>query len=136
MSEESLPPANADSHPILQWARNSERGRVHTALRETLENTLKFLTLSLLLSWAKTHTGPWLPRDLLQVMSILCVIPGALLRMICIFNDPRNIAQIIKELPVLGTSLRGDLTVYWLVIFLLVPLFIGLGYICTCADFR
>jgi hypothetical protein len=74
----------------------------HKELREMLENAIKFTALAILLVWTRDHiTTSWL-KVLITVVGTLCLVPGALLRTICVLTNPLIKKQLIKEIPFLG----------------------------------
>ena len=97
-----------------------------------IENTVKFVALFLLLCWASDQIHNPLAGALLRVASCLCVVPGALLRTICIFTNEGISQELIKEVPALGRTLHQNANVYRLgVTFTIMFLLFGSMYVCA-----
>src|SRR5271165_314715 len=56
--------------------RNLLQNYAHKELREIVENALKFITLSILLLWARGHTHSIGTKGVLEASSLLCIVPG------------------------------------------------------------
>ncbi len=109
-----------------------KRDRAHKQLREMVESGIQFLALFLVLCWISDQIHNPVCRGLLKIAAYLCLFPGALLRMLCVFANEAMAKQIIKECPVLGLGIYRFLNLYRLafgVVFLL--LFFGGTYICA-----
>jgi hypothetical protein len=79
-----------------------KRDLAHKALKEMVENAVQFLALFLVLCWISDHIHNPFSQALFRVSAFLCLFPGALLRVLCVFANKKMVKQIIKECPVLG----------------------------------
>lgn len=114
-----------------------KRDHAHKELREMIENTVKFVALFLLLCWASDKIHNPVAYVLLRVASYLCVFPGALLRMMCIFANEGISEELIKEVPALGRTLYRYANVYRLgVIFTILFFLFGSMYVCAYVRFH
>jgi hypothetical protein len=77
--------------------RDLVKDYTHKEIRETLENTVKFLSLSALLLWASYHAVNVPARVILGVVSGLCFFPGAGMKAICLVTNPVINKQLRKE---------------------------------------
>jgi len=114
-----------------------KRDLAHKALREMVENAVQFLALFLVLCWISDQIHNPASRALLRIPAFLCLFPGALLRVLCVFANEKMAKQIINECPVLGRSIYRYLNLYRLalgVTFML--LFFGGTYICAYVHFQ
>ena len=117
------------------------RDATHKQLRELLENIIQFLALFFLLLWASDHvqipapntaaqtiqTSPSHPstgtplsnepnlslkKFLLRAAAALCLVPGAILRLLCVFTNKTIEEQIKKECPTFSRRLYQSLDLY------------------------
>jgi hypothetical protein len=76
--------------------------RTHKQVREMMEHAIKFVALAVILLWARDHTLNLAAGTVLQAVAVLCVFPGAILRMICVLAYPDVMTELVKEQPFLG----------------------------------
>ena len=102
-----------------------------------IENTVKFVALFLLLCCASDRSHNPVAYVLLRVASLLCVFPGALVRMMCIFANEGISEELIKEVPALGRTLYRYVNVYRLgVMFTIFFFLFGSMYVCAYVRFH
>ena len=102
-----------------------------------VESGIQFLALFLVLCWISDQIHNPVCRGLLKIAAYLCLFPGALLRMLCVFANEAMAKQIIKECPVLGLGIYRFLNLYRLAVGVVcLLLFFGGTYICAYVRLR